>query len=108
ARTRAGPSPRRGGGGGAAAGRGGGPRRSLARTMHLAGGGKHRILGIDPGDGAPAPAGLLLVKWLLGTALAERDDVHRLEELMIVLAHEAFAAIEHVDLHVLQRQRDLV
>ena len=37
--------------------------------------------------------------------LAERGDVHRLEELVVVLAHDALAAVEHLELHVLERGR---
>ena len=43
----------------------------------------------------------------LAAKVAERDDVHGLEELVVVLAHEALAAVEDLDLHVLERQRDL-
>ena len=54
----------------------------------------------------PAPTGLLLVEWLLFGTFAERSDVHRLEELVIVLAHGAFAAVVDVKLHALERRGD--
>src|SRR5262249_11970611 len=77
------------------------------RSRHLACGGQDRVLGVELGDGAPAPAGLLLVEGLLWTPLAERDDVHGLEKLVIVLAHEAFAAGEDIEFHALERETDL-
>ena len=40
-------------------------------------------------------------------AFAERRDVDRLEELVVVLAHEALAAVEHLELHAFERERDL-
>src|ERR1700745_3382940 len=53
----------------------------LLRPFHLAGGRKHRLVGLDLGHHLPAPAGLFLVEHLLLGAIAERGDVHRLEEL---------------------------
>src|SRR6478609_2623103 len=47
--------------------------------------------GLDLGRHLPAPAGLLLVERLLLGAFAERGDIHRLEKLVVVLAHGAFA-----------------
>ena len=38
---------------------------------------------------------------------AERGYVHRLEELVIVLAHVALAAVEDFKLHAFERERDL-
>ena len=56
----------------------------------------------------PAPTGVLLVERLVLAVRSPNDrDVERLEELMIVLAHEALAAIEDVELHAFERRRDL-
>src|SRR5580658_5451191 len=73
-----------------------------ARMRHLAGAGNHRVRGIDPRHRLPAPFGVLLVEELDRVARPEHRDIHRLEELMIVGAHEAFAAIEHGELHALE------
>src|SRR5882672_9556375 len=78
-----------------------------ARAIHLAARRQHRVGGVQPGDDAPAPAGLLLVERLLVAALAERGDIHGLEELVIVLAHEPLAAVEDLELHAFELGRDL-
>ncbi len=54
----------------------------------------------------PQPV-FFVVERLLGLVgqAAERGDVDRLEELVVVLAHEALAAIEHVKLSCLQALR---
>src|SRR5574338_758446 len=80
---------------------------SLARALHLAGGRHNRVPGVDLAQHLPAPAGLLLVERLLRRQGAERADVHRLEELVIVLAHEALAAVEDLRLHAFELGRDL-
>src|SRR6185437_15289546 len=77
--------------------------------LHVAGGRHRGLRGIDPGYQMPAPAGAFLVERLLGLVgdAAQRGDVDRLEELVILLAHHAFAAVEHVELHALQSGCDL-
>src|SRR5579864_5346333 len=77
--------------------------------LHVAGGRQHGLWRVDPRLQVPGPAGAFLVERVLGLIgdAAERREVHRLEELMIVLAHEAFTAVEHVELHVLEGGRDL-
>src|SRR4051812_22393568 len=77
------------------------------RPVHLAGGRQRGLWRVDPGDQLPAPAGLLLVEGLLLGALAERSNIHGLEELVIVLPHHAFAAVVHIELHALERLGDL-
>src|SRR5882757_10934365 len=77
------------------------------RPVHLAGGRQHGLRGVDLGNQFPAPAGLFLVERFLFGPLAERGDIHRLEELVIVLAHEALAAVIDVELHTFERHRDL-
>src|ERR1700753_3762205 len=72
--------------------------------LHLAGGRQHRLRGVDLGHQVPAPTGTFLVERLLllvGQG-AERGDVDRLEELVVVLAHEGIAAVVGIDLHVLE------
>src|SRR4051812_3531306 len=71
------------------------PDRSV-RPFHLAGGRQHGLGGVDLADQLPAPAGFFLVERFLLGAIAERGDVHRLEELVVVLAHHALAAVEHL------------
>src|SRR5947199_10545712 len=66
------------------------------RAFHLAGGRKHGRGCIDLGHQLPAPAGLLLVERFLFGALAERRNIDRLEELVIVFAHVTLAAVEHL------------
>src|SRR6266567_3716686 len=82
--------------------RGDARRLASTRTIHLAGRRQYRIGGIELGDDAPAPAGLLFVKRLLVAAFTERRDIEWLEELMVFLAHEAIAAVEDVELHAFQ------
>ncbi len=79
----------------------------LLRAGHLAGGWQHGLGGVDLGGTLPAPAGLFLVERLLVVQFAELRDVHRLEELVVVLAHDAVAAVEDVVLHVFQGRSDL-
>src|SRR5882757_8909048 len=81
--------------------------RTSVRPFHLAGGRKHGRGRVDLRDQLPAPAGLFLVERFLFGALAERGNIDRLEELVIVLAHVALAAVEHFDLHAFERERDL-
>jgi hypothetical protein len=76
--------------------------QQLARPHHLEGGRQDRIFGVQFGHCPPAPARLLLVEGLPGTPFAKRDDLHRLEELVVILAHEALAAVEDFDLHALE------
>src|SRR5579863_8680734 len=77
------------------------------RPRHLASGGHHGMGRVDPGDEMPAPAGAFLVIRVALTELAKRGDIDRLQELMVVLAHDAAAAIEHIELHVFKRGCDL-
>ncbi|GCC49682.1 hypothetical protein chiPu_0033721, partial [Chiloscyllium punctatum] len=58
-------------------GRGGAFRGGRSGPLHVAGGRKHGLGGIDLGDDVPAPAGVLLVERLLGLVgqRAERGDV---------------------------------
>src|SRR4029079_5188042 len=81
--------------------------RPLVRAVHLAGGGQYGLVGLDLGGELPAPARLFLVERLLLGALAERGDVHRLEELVVVLAHVALAAVEDFELHAFKGRRHL-
>ena len=62
---------------------------------------------LDLGSLPPAPAGLFLVERLLLGAVAERGDIHRLEELVIVLAHGALAAVKDLELHAFERGANL-
>src|SRR5580698_9488494 len=72
--------------------------------LHLAGGRQHGLRGVDLGHQVPAPAGAFLVERIaLVLHGAERGDVDRLEELVIVGAHRAFTAVEHFILHALER-----
>src|SRR5436190_18022586 len=82
------------------------PTQSV-RAFHLAGGWKHGGGRLDLCNQLPAPAGLLFIERLPFRAIAERGDIDRLEELVIVLAHVALAAIEHLELHALERDRYL-
>src|SRR5436190_2372976 len=82
-------------------------RYQLVRAIHLAGGGQHGLAGFDLGSELPAPAGLFLVERLLLGPLAERGDIHRLEELVIVLAHVALAAVIDLELHAFEGRRHL-
>src|SRR5258707_7731308 len=79
-----------------------------ARMRHLAGRGDHGVGRVDLGCRLPAPTRLLLVEGLVCAARPEGSDVHGLEELMVVGAHEAVAAIEDGDLHALELLRDLL
>src|ERR1043166_6675745 len=78
-----------------------------ARPVHFAGGGQDSLRRVNLADALPAPPGLFLVERLVILELAERGDVHRLEELMIGLAHHALSAVVHVEFHALERGRDL-
>src|SRR5262249_34775911 len=69
---------------------------------------QERIFGVQLGHRSPAPARLLLVEGLLSTPFAKRDDIHRLEELVVIPAHEALAAVEDFDLHALELEPYLV
>src|SRR3954464_5189975 len=81
-------------------------RERSVRPFHFAGSWKHGLVGLDLGCCFPAPAGLLLVERFLVGALPERGDIHRLEKLVVVLAHGAFAAVVDVELHAFERCRD--
>ena len=50
---------------------------------------------------------MFLVEWLLVGTLAQRSDVDRLEELMVILAHEALATAENIELHSFKCGRNL-
>src|SRR3954468_5290685 len=71
-------------------------RYVLVRPVHLARCRQNGLRGVDLGDQLPAPAGLFLVERLLFGALAERGDIHRLEELVVVFPHGALATIVNV------------
>src|SRR5271165_1718501 len=70
--------------------------------LQLAGGRKDRVLRLDGADELPAPAGAFLVELRAGVELAETTDIHGLEELVVVLAHEAVAAAEDPGLHTFE------
>src|SRR5438046_1493086 len=76
------------------------------RPFHLAGSWKHGLVDLDLGRRFPAPTGFLLVERFLVGALPERGDIHRLEKLVVVLAHGALAAVVDVELHAFERRRD--
>src|SRR3977135_2652124 len=78
-------------------------RERSVRPFHLAGGRKCGCGSIDLRNKLPAPAGLFLVERFLFGALAERGNIDRLEELVIVLTHVALAAVEHLELHAFER-----
>src|ERR1700676_1434431 len=78
-----------------------------ARPVHLAGGRQDRLLSVNFPDAFPAPTGLFLVERFVILELAEGRDVYRLEELVIVLPHEAFSAVKYVEFHALEGGRDL-
>src|SRR5258708_37411036 len=77
-----------------------------AGPVHLAGSGQDRFWSVNFPDAYPAPTGLFLLERFVFLELTERRDVHRLEELVIVLPHEAFSAVEHVEFHAFERSRD--
>src|SRR5260370_38138766 len=77
-----------------------------AGPFHLAGGRQDRFWSVNFPDAFPAPTGLFLLERFVILELSERRDVHRLEEMMIVLPHEAFSAVEHVEFHAFDRSRD--
>src|SRR5258708_18264991 len=81
--------------------------RERSGPFHLAGGRKLGLRRIDLRNELPAPAGLLLVERFLFGALAERGNIDRLEELVIVLAHIALGAVEHLEIHTFERLRHL-
>src|ERR1700724_2375951 len=64
-------------------------RERSVRPLHLAGGRKYGRGRIDLGNQLPAPAGLFLVERFLLGSVAERGNIDRLEELVIVLVHGA-------------------
>src|SRR6266446_6056724 len=78
-----------------------------AGPFHLAGGRQDRFWSVNFPDAFPAPTGLFLLERFVILELAERRDVHRLEELVIVLPHEAFSAVIYVEFHALERGCDL-
>src|SRR6266436_9790875 len=78
-----------------------------AGPVHLAGGRQDRFWSVNFPDAYPAPTSLFLVERFVFLELTERRDVHRLEELMIVLPHEAFSAVVYVEFHTLKRGCDL-
>src|SRR6266404_6408566 len=78
-----------------------------AGPFHLAGGRQDRFWSVNFPDAFPAPTGLFLLERFVILELAERRDVHRLEELMIVLPHETFSAVGHFEFHTLERRRNL-
>src|SRR5258707_2022957 len=73
-----------------------------AGPVHLAGGRQDRFWSVNFPDAFPAPTGLFLLERFVILKLTERRDVHRLEELMIVLPHQAFSAVEHVEFHAFE------
>src|SRR6266478_10186455 len=77
-----------------------------AGPFHLVGGRQDRFWSVNFPDAFPAPTGLFLLERFVILELAERRDVHRLEELVIVLPHEAFSAVIYVEFHALERGCD--
>src|SRR6516225_10796570 len=78
----------------------------LVRPFHLAGGGEYGLIRVYLRGHPPTPSGLFFLERLLLGSLTERCDVHRLEELVIVLAHEALAAGIDIELHAFEREDD--
>src|SRR6185437_12916947 len=79
------------------------------RPLHFAGGRQNGLRGVDLGYQMPAPTRVFLVERVLRLVAhaAERGDIDRLEELVVVRTHKAFTAVENVELHALQRCGDL-
>ena len=78
-----------------------------ARALHLADGRQDRVpVSTLATTRQPHPV-FSSSNGSLARAIAERRDVHGLEELVIVGAHESLAAVEHVELHALELRRDL-
>src|SRR5262249_28037513 len=74
----------------------------LVWPFHLAGGWEYGLIRVYLRGHPPTPSSLLFVEDLLFGAVTKRGNVHRLEELVIVLAHEAFAAVKDIELHTFE------
>src|ERR1700722_20871627 len=78
-----------------------------ARPVHLATRRKNSVLRVDLAGHLPAPAGILLVERLILADRTQVGDVHRLEELVMVGAHETVAAVIDGDFHAIELGGDL-
>ena len=54
----------------------------------------------------PAPAGFFFIEFRAGIKRAEAGDIHVLEELVVIFAHVAFAAVKGREFHAFELRRD--
>src|SRR4029077_12138247 len=78
-----------------------------ARPVHFAAGRQVGVLRGDLAGHLPAPSSALLVERLILANRTQFGDVHRLEELVILGAHETVAAVIDGDFHTVELGRDL-